>query len=73
MSKAYEPGQKVEWDWGQGTASGTVAEVHKDDVQKTIKDTSVKREADSDNPAYTIEQEDGSRVLKSHNELRKKS
>jgi len=28
MAKAYSEGQKVEWDWGNGTASGEVVKVY---------------------------------------------
>lgn len=64
-------GSKVEWDWGTGTATGKVAEVFTERVERTIKGTRVTRDADKDNPAYLITQEDGDRVLKSHSELRK--
>lgn len=67
----YEKGQSVKWDWGNGTAEGKVDIVHTDDITKTIKGTDVKREASKDSPAYTIKQDDGSIVLKSHTEIRK--
>lgn len=73
MSKVYNKGDTVEWDWGNGTASGEVETVHKEKVTKTLKGSEVTRDADSDNPAYTIKQEDGDTVLKSHSELRKAS
>ena len=64
-------GARVEWDWGKGTATGKITESFTEAVERTIKGTKVKRDADADNPAYLIEQEDGDRVLKSHSELRK--
>ncbi|MFC3628903.1 DUF2945 domain-containing protein [Paracoccus angustae] len=64
-------GTKVEWDWGTGTATGKITESFTEPVERTIKGTKVKRDADKDNPAYLIEQDDGDRVLKSHSELRK--
>ena len=67
----FRVGSKVEWDWGKGTATGKVAESFSDPVERTIKGATVKRNADTENPAYLIEQEDGDRVLKSHSELRK--
>ncbi|WP_421787158.1 DUF2945 domain-containing protein [Hyphobacterium sp.] len=73
MSKQYSQGTEVEWDWGNGTAKGEVSEIHTDDVQKTLQGASVKREASGDSPAYTIVQEDGTHVLKSHSEVRKAS
>jgi hypothetical protein len=73
MSEQYSQGTKVEWDWGNGTATGEVDEVHTEDVQKTLQGSSVKREASQDNPAYTIVQDDGTHVVKSHSEVRKAS
>ncbi|MGB3541995.1 DUF2945 domain-containing protein [Rubrivirga sp.] len=68
---AYNKGDKVEWNWGDGTGTGTVQESFTDEVTRTIKGNEVTRNADSDNPAYLIEQEDGDRVLKSESELSK--
>lgn len=70
MADTYDKGTEVEWDWGQGTATGTVVESYTERVEKTIKGTEITRNADDDNPAYLIEQDDGSQVLKSHSELR---
>ena len=71
MSEGYSKGTEVEWDWGNGTGTGTVQEVHTEKVTKTIKGNEVTREASDDDPAYTIEQDDGSKVLKGHSEVRK--
>ena len=67
----YSEGTKVEWNWGNGTGTGKIAEVFTDDVTRTIDGNEVKREATKDEPAYMIKQEDGDRVLKSHSELNK--
>jgi hypothetical protein len=67
----YRQGDTVTWNWGQGEASGKVVEVFTDRVEKRIKGSKVTRNADDDNPAYLLEQEDGDRVLKSHSELSK--
>lgn len=69
----YNEGDTVEWDWGSGTATGTITEIYTDDVTKTIKGTDVTRNASDDEPAYLIEQDDGDEVLKSGSELRKAS
>lgn len=71
MSKSYNEGTKVKWDWGSGTATGTVQKVYTRKTTRTIKGTEVTREADEDCPAYFIEQEDGDEVLKSHSEVTK--
>ncbi|MCI5047177.1 MAG: DUF2945 domain-containing protein [Aquisalinus sp.] len=66
----YQQGTSVEWDWGNGTATGKITTRYTSDIEKTIKGSSVKREASADCPAYLIEQEDGDQVLKSHSEVR---
>lgn len=70
MPDKYQKGQWLEWDWGNGTAQGKVQDSFTENVTRTIDGTEVTRDADEDNPAYLLEQEDGSRVLKSHSELR---
>jgi hypothetical protein len=70
MSK-YNKGDKVEWDWGQGTADGEVKEIYTEKVTKTIKGSEITRNASNDNPAYFIKQSDGSEVLKEESEVRK--
>lgn len=71
MGKGYSEGTKVAWDWGTGTATGTVRQVYTRKQTLTIKGSEVTRDADEDCPAYRIEQEDGDIVLKSHSEVRK--
>lgn len=71
MSSSYNKGTKVEWNWGSGTAIGTVQETFTSDITKTIKGTDVTRNATENNPAYLIEQDDGDKVLKSHSEVSK--
>lgn len=62
-------GTEVKWKWGDGTAKGEVQEVFHSDVERTINGNEVKREASQDSPAYLIKQDDGSRVLKSSDEV----
>ena len=73
MGKAYGVNTEVEWDWGEGKGKGKVRKVYKEKVTKTIKGTDVTRDADEDDPAYLVEQDDGDEVLKSHSELSKAS
>lgn len=73
MTQKYQEGTKVEWDWGDGTASGEVQKVYTQKQTLKIKGNEVTRDADEDNPAYKIEQSDGDTVLKSHSEVRKAS
>ena len=68
---AYSEGDKVEWDWGNGTGTGTVKQKYTQKRTVKVQGTEVTRDADEDNPAYLIEQDDGDEVLKSGSELRK--
>lgn len=69
----YSKDTKVQWNWGNGTATGTIQKVYTRKITKEIKGTEVTREASSDDPAYLIEQDDGDEVLKSHSEVKKAS
>ena len=71
MSSSYEVGTRVKWNWANGTGEGKVTEVFTDSVERTIKGSTIKRNATEDAPAYLIKQDDGDRVLKSHSELEK--
>ena len=62
-------GSDVSWKWGSSTASGTVTEVHEEKVTRQSKGESITRDGSEDNPAYVIEQEDGTTVLKLKSEL----
>lgn len=66
---AKQVGDKVSWNWGNGTAEGVIKQIYTKKVSKTIKGSEIVRNADDDNPAYLIEQDDGDRVLKSNSEL----
>ena len=64
-------GTSVKWKWGSSWAEGTVAEVHHHDVTRTTKGEEITRHGGDDNPAYVIEQEDGTVVLKLRSEVEK--
>ena len=64
-------GTNVEWNWGASKAEGKIVKKYDKPVAKTIKGAKVKRNASRDEPAYEIEQENGSKVLKSDSELKK--
>lgn len=66
---AYAKGDSVRWNWGNGTGEGKVEEVFTERVTRQIKGSEITRNADDDNPAYLIVQDDGDRVLKSLSEL----
>lgn len=65
----YTEGDKVEWNWGNGTGTGIVEKSYTEKVTRKIDGNDVTRNADSDNPAYYIKQDDGDAVLKSESEL----
>ncbi|NDW05040.1 DUF2945 domain-containing protein [Jiella pacifica] len=67
----FRKGQHVAWSWGNGEGTGQVKEHFKERVTRTIAGSEITRNASDDNPAYLIEQEDGSEVLKSESELKK--
>ena len=69
MSESYKKGQKVKWSWGSGTAEGKVEERFDRRVQRTIKGSRIVKNGTTENPAYLIEQDDGTRVLKRGSEL----
>jgi hypothetical protein len=62
-------GTEVEWAWGNGTATGTVVEVHHGKVTRTLQGSEITRNGSDDDPALLIEQEDGARVLKLRSEI----
>lgn len=66
---ADDTGTEVTWRWGQGEGSGTITEVDTERVEKTLAGSQITRNADDDNPAYLLEQDDGAQVLKSSSEL----
>lgn len=67
---ALRKGSKVEWDWGNGTAEGRIAETYRNKVTLTLKGAEVTRNASDGEPAYRIVQDDGDEVLKSASEVR---
>jgi len=67
----YNVGDKVKWNWGTGTGTGKVEKSYTQKITRKIDGNEVTRDADDDNPAYYIEQEDGDAVLKSESELSK--
>ncbi len=62
-------GTEVSWKWGSSTATGKVAEVHHEKVTRTTKGSEITRNGSDDDPAYVIEQEDGTTVLKLRSEV----
>jgi hypothetical protein len=66
----HSTGDKVEWDWGNGTGQGTVRKTYTRKITRSIKGTDVTRNGSDDDPALFIEQDDGDEVLKLSSEVR---
>ena len=64
-----QKGTKVQWKWGNGTATGKVIETYTKETTKTIKGNKVTRKGVEGNKALYIEQEGGDKVLKSESEV----
>ena len=64
-------GSEISWRWGNGTATGTVRAVHRTSVTRTIRGSEITRHGSGDDPAYEIEQDDGTKVLKLRSEVDK--
>jgi hypothetical protein len=62
-------GSRVSWAWASGRAEGTVTAVRHDTVTRTIKGSEITRHGSDDVPAYEIEQDDGTPVLKLASEV----
>lgn len=62
-------GTVVKWSWGNGSAEGKVEETYTSKITKTIKGSEVTRNAEKDNKALYIKQDDGNYVLKIENEI----
>ncbi|MGC4110049.1 MAG: DUF2945 domain-containing protein [Nocardioides sp.] len=62
-------GTTVSWAWGTSRASGRVTAIHRDTVRRTIKGSEIVRHGSADDPAYEIEQDDGTPVLKLRSEV----
>ena len=69
IANSVQNNQYVQWNWGNGTGKGQVAERFEREVTRTLQGSEITRNGDADNPAYLIRQEDGSEVLKLGSEL----
>ena len=69
MAEQFNEGDRVKWNWGNGTGTGRIAEVYTQKITKKISGSEITRNASQDEPAYLIEQEDGDEVLKSVTEI----
>lgn len=68
---SYSEGDKVKWNWGNGTGEGKVQSVFEEKTTRKIKGSEVTRDGSKDDPALYIVQEDGDSVLKLASEVEK--
>ena len=68
---SYNKGDEVEWKWGSGVAKAKVSKEYTSKITKTLDGSEVTRDGSSSDPAYLLEQEDGSEVLKLGSEIKK--
>jgi hypothetical protein len=68
---SYSEGDRVEWDWGNGTASGKIEKVYTQKITVKIEGSEITRDGSDECPALYIEQSDGDAVLKLASEVRK--
>jgi len=71
MANRHRKGTSVSWKWGNSHASGKVSEAFTRKITRTLKGAEVTKSGSEDCPAYLIEQEDGTEVLKLHSEVQR--
>ena len=65
----FKKSSKVQWKWLGRPISGTVEEVFKASVTKTIKGKKITRHGTEEKPAYLVKSEAGNLALKLESEL----
>jgi hypothetical protein len=73
MAAAFKKGARIEWSWAGGNIQGTVEDVFKESVSKTIKGKKITRHGSPEKPAYLVRSKSGNLALKLQTELRKSS
>lgn len=68
---SYNVGDKVKWNWGNGTGEGKVEKTYTQKITRKLQGSEVTRNGSDDDPALYIEQEDGDGVLKLSSEVEK--
>ena len=69
MIEGFRKGMRVKWNWGQGVGRGRVAERFDGQVEKRIEGALIRRNGSARNPAYLVQTDSGSEVLKLASEL----
>lgn len=69
MKKVFAKGDQIRWNWMGRAVKGVVKQIYFKPVVKTFRGTVFKRNGTKEKPAYLVQSEAGSKVLKSHSEL----
>jgi hypothetical protein len=71
MATHFKKNQKVQWNYLGRAVNGTVEEVFRESVTKTIKGKKITRHGSDEKPAYLVKSEAGNIALKLESELLK--
>lgn len=71
MASHFKKNDKVQWNYLGRAVLGTVEEVYKESVTKTIKGKKITRHGSADKPAYLVKSEAGNIALKLESEIKK--
>jgi hypothetical protein len=66
---AFKKSSKVQWKWLGRSINGTVEEVFKSSITKTIKGKKITRHGTDEKPAYFVKSDAGNLALKLQTEL----
>ena len=69
-TKAFKVGAKIKWNWMGREVAGKVRATYFKPVKKKFRGHLFKRNGSPERPAYLVESTSGSKVLKSHTELK---
>lgn len=69
----FKKASKIQWQWLGKAIHGTVEEVFKTSITKTIKGKKITRHGSEEKPAYLVKSESGNLALKLETELRAQS
>lgn len=67
---SYNKGDTVSWSWGNGSTTGKIESVSHSKTEIQSKGESITRNGSKKDPAITIKQDDGTKVLKLASELK---
>jgi Hypervirulence associated proteins TUDOR domain len=69
MTESFRKGTRVKWNWGEGVGRGRIKERFARQVERSIEGALIRRNGSSENPAYLVQADNGSEVLKLGSEL----